>query len=495
MTETRRKLFGIFNPRPLFIAPLYLIAGILLAVLRPPFVGVWFCCLALSALYLYAFKILSTNSFVIVLICLCLSLTTFVYPVYLNSKLCHDSSAQAEGRILEAYTTENGYEYLLDDLTVNGESYAGKMRLITSVSFESGERIYIKGTLHTASFNMNIYTLRRISRKEYYSFSISEIHSVFYQGLPFREKLLDEAKRGLQINADYQTASFAMSLLFGKSKDLESISAYRETSLAHLFAVSGLHVGTLTGALYFILTKVFRRRRGSIGIFATLTVSLGFYAFLCDFTPSVVRALVMTLIAALSKPLKFEPDKPSVIGASAIISLAINPLWLFDVSFLLSYAAILGIVLLKPIFKRGLAREKESRIAVTAATCLAVTVAVTPVNAYFFGQASPLSLPLSLIFIPFVSFLFICFALVLPFVGLSLSVYPLIPLSLGVKLCDYVVNFLDKTDAYVKVEYGVLPLILWFIALFLASDLCLIKRRKIPAALCGFGAAIALLFV
>lgn len=493
---TTRKIFGIFNSRPLAIATLYLAAGILLGVYRPPLVAVWFCCLALSALYLYLFKILSYRALPLVLICLCLSLPLLAYPTYLDKNLCYDKNVTAEGRILEAVYGEKDNEYLVDDLFINGERYGGKMKVTSSYEFECGERIFLKGYLKTYDFSSDTYSLKRICYREYYDLSVNVAYSLSYQGLPFREKIMNYVKKGFAENADYQTSAFTMSVLFGESGGLESLSAYRETNLAHLFAVSGLHVGTLTAALYFILVKIFRRRKNSPTVFISLCGVLAFYSYLCGFTPSVIRALIMTVIAALSRPLRFYPDRLSILGVAAITSLAVRPLWLFDVSFLLSYSAILGIILLQPALERGLSKTKTpSKIKSALSMNLAVSAAVMPVSAYFFGKVSLLSLPLSLFFIPFVSLLFTCFFILSPFAGLPFVAYPLVPLSLGVKLCDGLVNLFDKLDAYFNVGYGLLPLAFWFIALFLTSDLCLLKKGKYSAALCAVGGAAVLLFI
>ena len=488
-----KMIFGLFNTRPLVVGFFYLAAGIILAVYRPPFVAIWFCVVALSALYLYIFKALTPQTLTVVLVCLCLSISVFALRAILDKKLCFDTQATVEGRVLSMEEVDDEYIVLLDDIEINGVEYFGKMRVHYKTALELGDRFRLKGSLKTYSLSdeVNGYVLRRVCYREYYDLYATSSVKKEEGNLPFREMVVNYVYDGISENADMQTAGFAISVLFGRSEKLESLSAYREVNLAHLFAVSGLHVGTLTAIFYFVLIKVLKKKKYTAVAISALALILLFYAYLCDFTPSVIRSLILALAAALLIKARIFPDRASILSLAAILSLTFSPLWLFDVSFILSYGAVLGIIVLQPLFARIFSKLPLPKFLRDALSLnLSVSFSVMPISAYFFGEASLLSLPLSLVYIPFVSLLYVCFLVLFPFVGLSFTIYPLVPLSLGVKLCDVVVAWFDKTDAYFVMDYGLISLACWFCALFILSDFCILPtKRKILASLCSVSAA------
>lgn len=478
------RLFGIFNVRPLFFALSFVVSGILVCIFAEDLAPVCYCIFALFALYLYKFRLLSSKTFIVVLILLCCSLSAFSVTNRF-AEIRKEGRGELTGMVLSSVPAENGYTLTLGSVEFRGKPCEGKVVTFSEKPFELGSVISAKGKLTPFSFD-DFYGIRRICYKEYHSFSASSITYLYPDDLPFKENLLHTVRTYLTERTGEEGADFAMSILFGESEYLSSLSSYREVNLAHLFAVSGLHVGTLSSVIYFIFVKLLKRRRTAISTLAVLSAVLTFYAYLCSFSPSVIRAFLAVLIGALLAITRVPHDALSVWALSATIGLIVKPLWLFDVSFLLSYAAVLGIILTYSVFTRVFSRFTKNALTSSIALDLSVSVSVIPVSAYCFGKISLLSLPLSLLYIPLVSLLYVYVLLCLPFLAYSFSAYLLYPFKLAVAISDHYVYLFDALDLYVDVSFHFVALLCWFAALFLVSDICLLpKLRKFGAALCA----------
>lgn len=116
----------------------------------------------------------------------------------------------------------------------------------------------------------------------------------------------------------------------------------------HLLVVSGLHVGLLAAALVLICRAMgWGPRVGwALGALAALA-----YLLVTGVQPSVLRAFLMIATYALGRVIGRKPDALNVLGASALISVAINPADVFELGFQLSYLAVLGLLVVAPMLR------------------------------------------------------------------------------------------------------------------------------------------------
>ena len=135
-------------------------------------------------------------------------------------------------------------------------------------------------------------------------------------------------------------------LLFGRRDALPRPvqQALRRLGLAHLFAVSGLHVALLAGGAFLACAPFPRRIRA---IVATVVVAL--YVVLTGARPSVLRAGLMAFIAVLSLGLRRPTASVQSLAGAVIIMILHSPTLVADVGFQLTVAATAGIVLLTPL--------------------------------------------------------------------------------------------------------------------------------------------------
>jgi len=138
-------------------------------------------------------------------------------------------------------------------------------------------------------------------------------------------------------------APIAKGLLLGDKRELDDVTyaAFKDTGMAHLLAVSGLHAGILITAVYGFFRLV-RLGRG-LRLIATLAF-IAAYACLTGLSPSIVRASVMSAALLLHRHFGRQPDTLNGLALAFIVSLLMRPLDLFTVGFQLSFGAVFGIL-------------------------------------------------------------------------------------------------------------------------------------------------------
>ena len=199
-------------------------------------------------------------------------------------------------------------------------------------------------------------------------------------------------------------------------------TGFRETGMAHLLAISGLHVGFLAACLWW----VFRRLRlGAKGAFFCLLGILPVYAVLTGAGVSVLRATVMALIVAGGRAHTRRPDILNSLCVAGLCILIFRPLDILDVGFQLSFCALLGLILLMPLFRR-LFHCLPLRLNDLLSMSLAAQIGVAPVLAWHFHGIAPASLIANLLLIPLAG-VFINLGFLLPLI----SWMPYLPGVLG----------------------------------------------------------------
>ena len=175
----------------------------------------------------------------------------------------------------------------------------------------------------------------------------------------YRAGLFDRMKTsivktlGLHLTDD--VFAVAMCILLGDKSylNLELKDAFSGAGAMHLLAVSGLHVGIFLVILQWLF-KTLGRRVPRWLQFSLILIILWTYAGITGFSPSVNRAVTMFSFVALGTLTGRRYDSINGLIASAMILLAINPYFIFDIGFQLSYGAMFGIFLFSPIIERSL---------------------------------------------------------------------------------------------------------------------------------------------
>ncbi len=173
-------------------------------------------------------------------------------------------------------------------------------------------------------------------------------------------------------------------------------AAFRRCGVTHLFAVSGLHLSVLTGALFRLLKRL-RVHRTLRGILCTVAVVL--LSSMIGWSPSVARAAVMCLFVTVGGCFHRQSDSCNSMGGALLVLLALDPFAAYDAGLLLSFLATFGILFVFPVLRRwllrvplrGVAHRLWKPIADATALTVAATVATLPITVLYFREVSLIS--------------------------------------------------------------------------------------------------------
>jgi competence protein ComEC len=215
-------------------------------------------------------------------------------------------------------------------------------------------------------------------------------------------KLQERAARVIDTHLPAREAGLASGLLLGEREAVadDTLDAYRRLGLAHLLAVSGLHVGFVAAFALFAAGKILRGRNPAIPALAAVCLVMA-YVFLTGGRPPVWRAAITMALGLAAVGAGRERDGLQGLAAAMLLMLFFRPLWLFGLSFQFSFLATAGILLAAPRIEPLLTRLPR-RIAGLLAVTLAAQLAVLPLQAAHFGLISWLAVPLNLVCVPLV---------------------------------------------------------------------------------------------
>lgn len=171
---------------------------------------------------------------------------------------------------------------------------------------------------------------------------------------------------------------------------------YSTAGVAHLLALSGLHVGFFYALVLFLAMK----RKHSAVVQVLVLSAVWMYVLLTGAAASTVRAGIMVTLHALSLMLYRDPLPFNQVSLAALLILIVSPLQLFDIGFILSFCSVISIFLVMPLIMP----KVENRLLrwVCASVCLSVAaqIGVAPVLANVFGQVTPYFLVANLVVVP-----------------------------------------------------------------------------------------------
>ncbi len=403
------------------------------------------------------------------------------------------------GRIDSRYsfTSSGNLKIVLDDVSFSYEGgyeeIKGKVTIFTSpeyldlTEFEIGMNLEVLTTINIYSFEENLSDNIYYLSNNYVGYSYVSSNYIYMtdsQSLSLRDILRNAVYNKLS-DSETEFADVGYAMLFGDSNYIDSdvISIFRSTGIAHILAVSGLHVSMITSIIAFILKKL------KISLVANLiinTIILIFYMYLCAFSVSVVRASLMAIIGLFCTVRGKAYDRLSVLSFVATLILLVNPLKLFNASFILSFTAVLSITfLIFPLF-RVFNKVFYKKFAESLALCVGVQIGIFVIQMFYFGQYSLLSIPANLISIPltFVAFAYLIFSTIVVFI--------IPPASILIKPFGWVMgtivrfnNWISSLGLIINFENVILlSIITSYLVIFFFFFYIFVKRRwKVLASL------------
>ena len=203
----------------------------------------------------------------------------------------------------------------------------------------------------------------------------------------FRDVLLRSLQR-CGLDGDEFGVAAAILLGYDDSLPVEVRQNYVAAGSMHILCVSGMHVGIIYLLASLLLSFLNRKKWQKTFKQLLLLVLIWFYAMIAGLSPSIMRSALMISFVIFGELLHRKGFAVNSIAASALVLLCINPNNLFEIGFLLSYVAVVGIVLLqKPIYGWFCFKNKLlDKVWEITAVALAAQFATMPFTLFYFHQ-------------------------------------------------------------------------------------------------------------
>lgn len=409
---------------------------------------------------------------------------------------------ETTGKIVDVNENGNYVVATIDNLTIDGEKTDGV--LIAYFEKEEGDKIRIgdkiilRAELQPYETDKDAFSYGNVADGvRFITFTIEEFAPIHEKPDLFTSLRLCLKER-LYSGMSSESAAFTCAVLTGDTRGIEEglLDNVRFGGVAHIFAVSGLHIGALYAFFRILTDKTRLQKLPRVWKFLFVAVLLLFYGGICRYTTSVVRAITMCLTSYAMRLIGVKSDALERIGVAMLLCLAISPASLFTAGFLLSFGACFGICVLYRTLYDGLLRSftnlfKEDlgkSLCGFFSAMISAQVFTAPLSLYFFDYLSVWGLLLNCVFVPLLTLSFsvllavgwISCLLPITWAGAVLSI-PSTVIS-GLLLLFHAVDF---WTLFKGVKVPMTAFVNYYTALAIFSDKTNIKSRikKIAVAL------------
>lgn len=350
--------------------------------------------------------------------------------------------------------TNNSYELIIDDYKINdktitiyfdniiGKYYVDNNEKVKEFkdNYSFGDKIYIEGEMSIPNnntipnnFNYKDYLYHKYI---YYIIKIDKIKMISKNDNIFLNIKNSIYKRIDKIKYN----NYLYAFILGKSYyiDSEVLNNYKINGITHLFALSGLHVSMFSSIILFILKKI--KLSEKLSYFIT-SLFLIFFAFIASFTPSIVRSVLFFILSSINNVyyLYIKPKYLLYIVFSILIF--INPFYIYDTGFILSFCISFFILLF----------NEKNKINNNLLSILVISILSTlsslPIIINMSYEINILGFINNLFFIPYVTYI----------------VFPLSIIVVFISKLSFILNFLIIIMEYIsKVSSNILNVKLIF---------------------------------
>ncbi len=267
----------------------------------------------------------------------------------------------------------------------------------------------------------------------------------------------DEIERVYEMSADSQDSGVLKAVVLGDRESLDDdiYKLYQDCGIAHLLAISSIHVSFIGVLLYKISKRLFK---GYIIPFCISIIILALYAVMTGNGISSRRAVIMCIVCMGADVIGRTYDILTGLSIAAILLILENIWVIYNMGFLLSFGAIIGIAVIYPAFDRiflsklkdniekmDRKREAVKRKCYMALTALAgnilcsisISLVTMPVIMCGYYKLPVYSVFLNTIAIPLMSLLLLC-ALLAALAGVIISPFAA---SFFIGMVHYILNF------------------------------------------------------
>ena len=350
--------------------------------------------------------------------------------------------------------TNNSYELIINDYKINdktitiyfdniiGKYYVDNNEKVKEFkdNYSFGDKIYIEGEISVPNnntipnnFNYKDYLYHKYI---YYIIKIDKIKMISKNDNIFLNIKNSIYKRIDKIKYN----NYLYAFILGKSYyiDSEVLNNYKINGITHLFALSGLHVSMFSSIILFILKKI--KLSEKLSYFIT-SLFLIFFAFIASFTPSIVRSVLFFILSSINNVYYLYVKPKYLLYIVFSILIFINPFYIYDTGFILSFCISFFILLF----------NEKNKINNNLLSILVISILSTlsslPIIINMSYEINILGFINNLFFIPYVTYI----------------VFPLSIIVVFISKLSFILNFLIIIMEYIsKVSSNILNVKLIF---------------------------------
>lgn len=188
-------------------------------------------------------------------------------------------------------------------------------------------------------------------------------------------------------------------IILGDKTDLDSDikELYSVSGIAHILAISGLHISFIGMAIYRLLR---RRFRFLLSAAVSIPVVLSF-GIMSGFGISTIRAIIMFILKIIGEVLGRKYDAITAISLAGLVLLVQNPFVVCNSGFQMSFGAIIAIVLILPIVEEIL--NTDNKIIKVLSANFTISLVMNPILAWNYYELPTFSFLLNIVVVPLMS--------------------------------------------------------------------------------------------
>ena len=197
-----------------------------------------------------------------------------------------------------------------------------------------------------------------------------------------------------------KAASVLSAMVLGDKRglDRDTRNMYQLNGIAHILAISGLHIAILGMTLFEWL----RKRTGSYRISGCVAmIVVVFYGIMTGLSGSTSRAVIMMGLVMIGKAKGRSADLLTSAGIASICMAVWNPYVIRDAGFQLSFAAVAGLAVIHPVYVQTFG--KKGRLRQAFGVSLSSSLATLPICVFYYYQFPLYGILLNLLVVPLVS--------------------------------------------------------------------------------------------
>ncbi len=332
---------------------------------------------------------------------------------------------------------------------------------------------------HRIAATMNVLDRKRIQyigepRWNFSSFLRGEekVNPLIKGVLKIKKKLIDVIRDYIPPN--YSSLLSGMMLKRGATP-FQIRDMFAKIGVVHILAISGLHVGIMSGIFLSIFRLFNVPRRISYSITFVLVI---FYALITGLGAPVVRTALMVNIFLLGYIIRRKTNVFITLAAASLLILLWNPYYLFEVGFQLSFITVLCIVLVAPKLEKNFRLRPIWPVRIFSVS-IAAWLGSLPLVAYYFGYISWIGPLSNLVVIPLVTliltfaFLLLISIWVLPFLTFFLSavvqllLFLLLKIASDISSWSFVYSELPRLPDGGQASFNSSIVVIYYLAFFL----------------------------